>query len=411
MSSTVTSWSPDSNTKASETTSSELNNATLSGTLTVTGATTLSSTLAVTGATALNGGINAALTLSNTLTVGSDGSGHDVTFYGDTSTRDLIWDESQNRLRANDNTQITVGTGNDCTLYHSGSETILNCVGDLSLAITSGTLKLGTQSAQPVSIGHTTSEVTINDNLTVTGTLTLGSGAELTEAELEMLDGITAGTVIASKAIVTDSNIDITGGRNITISGELDAATLDISGNVDIDGTTNLVSLDVVGDPGDNGTIVSFTNSHATVDDHDNILKLRFSGDADASEGNFILFGDGDTAEMGVIKANSATVVVDSYSDYRIKNTIATLSGGLAKVDALRPVTFKYTSDSRNTTHEGFIAHEVQEQIPYAVRGIKDAVNDDGSIKKQSFCIYQLIPQMVSAIQELSAKVTVLENA
>ena len=40
--------------------------------------------------------------------------------------------------------------------------------------------------------------------------------------------------------MVADANIDITGGRNITISGELDAATLDISGNADIDGTTNL---------------------------------------------------------------------------------------------------------------------------------------------------------------------------
>ena len=351
MSSTVTSWSPDTNTKASETTSTVLNNATLSGTLDVTGVISPST-----------------------------------------------------HIDMPDSANIKLGTGDDLQLYHDGSHSyITNAV---------GTLKLATEtSGIAVTIGHTTSEVTIGDNLTVTGTLTLGSGAELTEAELEMLDGITAGTVIASKAIVTDSNIDITGGRNITISGELDAATLDISGNVDIDGTTNLVSLDVVGDPGDNGTIVSFTNSHATVDDHDNILKLRFSGDADASEGNFILFGDGDTAEMGVIKANSATVVVDSYSDYRIKNTIATLSGGLAKVDALRPVTFKYNTDSRNATHEGFIAHEVQEQIPYAVRGAKDAVNDDGSIKKQSFCIYQLIPQMVSAIQELSAKVEALENA
>ena len=37
--------------------------------------------------------------------------------------------------------------------------------------------------------------------------------------------------------MVADSNIDITGGRNITISGELDAATGDFSGDVDVDGT------------------------------------------------------------------------------------------------------------------------------------------------------------------------------
>ena len=260
----TTTWSPDALTTASETTSATLNNATLSGTLTVTGATLLSSTLTVEGATQLNSTLtigvddsgydvkffgatsgryilwdesNNALeltdnvnlnlgnandmriyhdgsnsyianyqgalkiatessgiavsightssettvndnltvtgttTLNSTLAIGSDGTGHDVTFYGDTSTRNLIWDESENRLRANDNAAITVGTGNDCTLSHSGSETFLNCIGDLSLVITSGTLKLGTESAQPVSIGHTTSETTVNDNLTVTGFL------------------------------------------------------------------------------------------------------------------------------------------------------------------------------------------------------------------------------------------------
>jgi cytoskeletal protein CcmA (bactofilin family) len=85
-------------------------------------------------------------------------------------------------------------------------------------------------------IDLTATLIDINGNLDVSGTVTIGN-AEISEAELETIDGITAGTVIASKALVADANIDITGGRNITISGELDAATLDISGNADIDGT------------------------------------------------------------------------------------------------------------------------------------------------------------------------------
>ena len=44
-----------------------------------------------------------------------------------------------------------------------------------------------------------------------------------------MLDGITAGTVAASKAVVVDANKDAGSFRNITLTGELDAATLDIS--------------------------------------------------------------------------------------------------------------------------------------------------------------------------------------
>jgi cytoskeletal protein CcmA (bactofilin family) len=66
-----------------------------------------------------------------------------------------------------------------------------------------------------------------------------GSGAAVTEfaSETDALEGITAGTVSASKAVIVDANKDITGFRNVTLTGELDAGSLDISGNADIDGT------------------------------------------------------------------------------------------------------------------------------------------------------------------------------
>ena len=71
----------------------------------------------------------------------------------------------------------------------------------------------------------------------VTGTgFTIGSAA-INEAELETIDGVTAGTVAASKAVVVDANKDISSFRNVTLTGELDAATGDFSGDVDVDGT------------------------------------------------------------------------------------------------------------------------------------------------------------------------------
>ena len=78
-------------------------------------------------------------------------------------------------------------------------------------------------------------------NLTATGAITGGSfvigSADINENDLESIDGITAGTVAASKAMVVDSNKDITGARNVTITGELDAATLDISGDITLNGS------------------------------------------------------------------------------------------------------------------------------------------------------------------------------
>jgi len=91
------------------------------------------------------------------------------------------------------------------------------------------------------------STTAVAGNLTIGGALTLGSGAVISEAELETIDGITPGTAAASKAMVLDASLDISGGRNLTISGELDAATLDISGNADIDGTLEADAITIGG--------------------------------------------------------------------------------------------------------------------------------------------------------------------
>ena len=58
--------------------------------------------------------------------------------------------------------------------------------------------------------------------------------ASLTEAELEMLDGVSAGTVAASKVVVVDSNKDVTGYRNVTGTGAITAGTSFIIGSADL---------------------------------------------------------------------------------------------------------------------------------------------------------------------------------
>ena len=77
--------------------------------------------------------------------------------------------------------------------------------------------------------------------------LNILDGVTSTAAEINLLDGSTTGTVVASKAVVVDSNKDITGFRNITLTGELDTATLDVSGDIDVDGVANLDNTDIDG--------------------------------------------------------------------------------------------------------------------------------------------------------------------
>jgi cytoskeletal protein CcmA (bactofilin family) len=47
--------------------------------------------------------------------------------------------------------------------------------------------------------------------------------------------------------MVVDTNKDITGARNITLTGELDAGSLDVSGNADIDGTLEADAITING--------------------------------------------------------------------------------------------------------------------------------------------------------------------
>ena len=93
-------------------------------------------------------------------------------------------------------------------------------------------------------VTSTTAELNILDGVTSsTAELNILDGVTASATDINLIDGITNGTVSANKAIVSDANKDISGGRNITITGELDAATLDISGNTDIDGTLTLGSI------------------------------------------------------------------------------------------------------------------------------------------------------------------------
>jgi len=104
------------------------------------------------------------------------------------------------------------------------------------ITIFDGTTLNTTMAGANITFAGTVGSGAITSSGLVTGTGFTAGSAVLAEAELELLDGLTAGTAIASKVVTTDANIDTTGQRNLTISGELDAATLDISGDVDIDG-------------------------------------------------------------------------------------------------------------------------------------------------------------------------------
>ena len=174
----------------------------------------------------------------------------------------VVWDKSDNALEFPDNAKLKIGTGGDLEVYHSSNNSVIADSSSGSLFIRGSVIRIDDPNSDDyivctqdgsVDVYHNGSKKfeTTSAGATVTGVVTadgftIGS-AVIAEAELEQLDGITAGTVAASKAVVVDANKDVASFRNVTLTGELDAATGDFSGDVDVDGTLEADAITVNG--------------------------------------------------------------------------------------------------------------------------------------------------------------------
>jgi hypothetical protein len=129
-------------------------------------------------------------------------------------------------------------------------------------------------------------------------------------------------------------------------------------------------------------------------------LRIRRVGDNGAVVG---FNRDGVATSVGLISVTTTATTYATSSDYRLKQNVEPMTGGLAKLSALSPKTFEFINDP-NVKVDGFIAHEVQAVVPQAVTGEKDGEEMQGLDHSK------LVPVLVAAVQELSAKVEALEQ-
>jgi len=93
-------------------------------------------------------------------------------------------------------------------------------------------------------VTSTAAELNLLDGVTsTTAELNILDGVTSTAAEINLVDGITAGTIAASKAVIVDSNKDITGYRNLTSTGTITAAT-NVTVSSDIRLKSNIETID-----------------------------------------------------------------------------------------------------------------------------------------------------------------------
>ena len=234
-------------------------------------------------------------TLLGALTIGSDGSGHDVIFYSDTAGDNFTWDSSAEKLTitgTNGATALDIADGNlvvadsvdiegdidvngtsnldntdiDGTLAVDGTTISLDATTSLNIdnSNTSNGITIATAtSGVPISIGHATSETTVNDNLVVTG-------------------------------------------------------DIDANGSLDVDGTANLDAVDIDGTFTQDAGNVVFNEAGADYD-----FRIESAGDANA----FFVDGAGFRCYMG--HNSGITMGGGAARKLAIHNTTADDSGGI----------------------------------------------------------------------------------
>ena len=123
----------------------------------------------------------------------------------------------------------------------------------------------------------------------------------------------------------------------------------------------------------------------------------------------YINFRRSDGTVIGYVGMNGASAVSFSTnsSDYRLKENVVPLPDSIERLKALRPVRYNFIA-SPDEVFDGFIAHECAD-IPKAVLGEKDAVDEKGEIQPQGLDVTRMIPLLTDALQKALTRIEALE--
>jgi hypothetical protein len=114
------------------------------------------------------------------------------------------------------------------------------------------------------------------------------------------------------------------------------------------------------------------------------------------------------TTNYGSIGWNGSQITYYNTSDYRLKENIVSLEGGIERLKQLQPRRFNFTHN-RNMTVDGFVAHEAQAAVPEAVSGTHNEVDSDGNPVYQNIDQSKFVPLLTAALQEAITKIETLE--
>ena len=364
-----------------------------------------------------------AVTTANVIDITADGLTSGSALYIDsdsssTSTRNIV-NIIQNHASASGAVALRVqqdSTADIVNIFDGGTEvfTILNG-GNVGIGITTPTALFEV-------VGNSAEATAISDVIT--------AGCAHFRGDSDSTWGVTIGSTGTNRPLLQGVNTEQDGTRELLLQP--------YGNNVGIGTVAPTHPLEVVADK-DNGTICLIHNTGD--DDDDDVLQLKLGHTGHPNTDNiYIRFSDagGDLDTIRGDDAGGIETTIAIASDSRIKKDVVNLTGGLDKINALRPVSFNYTDEYLNhklqtvqskewwkDVQAGFIAQEFEQCFPVNVRSSKERVQGDNvsydgnvyndqdhiTVKKIDLSRDQIVlSYIVKAIQELSAKVTTLAS-
>ena len=92
-----------------------------------------------------------------------------------------------------------------------------------------------------------------------------------------------------------------------------------------------------------------------------------------ASYDAFAFTTSGGGSQVGGIVVGGSSTAFNTTSDYRLKENVDYTWDATTRLKQLRPARFNWIIDDTNTLVDGFLAHEVEDIVPEAITGTKDA--------------------------------------
>jgi len=225
-------------------------------------------------------------------------------------------------------------------------------------------------------------------NTTISGIVTVSSGSNLRN--------VTVGVSNANTINTSSGSLTLDSATNFVYIN----AVASVSGNLTVGGATSITGITTI-------TGLLDANGGAEIDN----IRIGVAGDntIDTSTGQLTLDSNG-----GQLNINDNTVITGELnvtgditafytSDRRLKNNLTVIEGPLAKVLSISGNTFDWNDKSNKSGHDvGVIAQEVLEVLPEAV-----TTRDNGYLAVD---YHKVVPLLIEAVKELSAKVDALEK-